>query len=417
MCELKSYTQDYLDTLYTGHAYHKIKVKFGSVEVVDNIVKMKYISMMHDGDSVTFGNSCAAQVELTIDSPPSNATSKNVTIDLGVEIDDGDDETENEIEWVALGKFVITDKKIEKTQITYIMYDYMASKLNKRYRSFLDWSGGVNMSDIEEEITGATGIEFSFGTAMYDDGVNLTINSFPRQCTYRDMIGFMAGMTGRDAVINADGEIEYRCYKEVADFSIGADSVYEDEYKKNEEDSFNFKKVECKVSDNDEDIVESTARTATGAFSIISVANPYITQSIMTDYIYPASGRTKSKFFTTNFTPTEIKMIGNPAIEVGDVIKIYEDSTHWNWAYVMKITHEYDGGLITTIESTSETEEAQALQYVSPTSGGSSGGGGGNITVDSAMSSTSTNPVQNKVIYAYIGDIGSVLDAIQGEVI
>lgn len=39
------------------------------------------------------------------------------------------------------------------------------------------------------------------------------------------------------------------------------------------------------------------------------------------------------------------------------------------------------------------------------------------ITVDSTLSSISTNPVQNKVIYETIGDINSVLDAINGEVI
>ena len=39
-------------------------------------------------------------------------------------------------------------------------------------------------------------------------------------------------------------------------------------------------------------------------------------------------------------------------------------------------------------------------------------GGGTAITVDSALSSTSENPVQNKVIYAVIGDIETLLAAI-----
>lgn len=41
-------------------------------------------------------------------------------------------------------------------------------------------------------------------------------------------------------------------------------------------------------------------------------------------------------------------------------------------------------------------------------------GGGSQITVDSALSSTSTNPVQNAVIYAAIGDIEAALQAING---
>lgn len=41
-----------------------------------------------------------------------------------------------------------------------------------------------------------------------------------------------------------------------------------------------------------------------------------------------------------------------------------------------------------------------------------SSGGGGTITVDDALSSTSENPVQNKVIYAAIGDVESLLAAL-----
>lgn len=43
----------------------------------------------------------------------------------------------------------------------------------------------------------------------------------------------------------------------------------------------------------------------------------------------------------------------------------------------------------------------------------------GNVTidVDSALSPTSENPVQNKVIYETIGDINTALDIINGEVV
>ena len=43
--------------------------------------------------------------------------------------------------------------------------------------------------------------------------------------------------------------------------------------------------------------------------------------------------------------------------------------------------------------------------------------GGASITVDSELSTTSENPVQNKVIAGAIGDISTALDAINGEVI
>lgn len=44
------------------------------------------------------------------------------------------------------------------------------------------------------------------------------------------------------------------------------------------------------------------------------------------------------------------------------------------------------------------------------------GGGGSSVTVDAAISETSTNPVQNKVIKAYIdaqvGNINTILETI-----
>ena len=40
--------------------------------------------------------------------------------------------------------------------------------------------------------------------------------------------------------------------------------------------------------------------------------------------------------------------------------------------------------------------------------------GGGSITVDSALSSTSTNPVENRAIYAVVGDIEAALQSING---
>ena len=38
------------------------------------------------------------------------------------------------------------------------------------------------------------------------------------------------------------------------------------------------------------------------------------------------------------------------------------------------------------------------------------GGGGGSITVDDAISSTSTNPVQNKVVTAALSDISATIN-------
>lgn len=40
------------------------------------------------------------------------------------------------------------------------------------------------------------------------------------------------------------------------------------------------------------------------------------------------------------------------------------------------------------------------------------GGGGGSVTVDASLSSTSTNPVQNKAVYAAIQEINTALTGV-----
>ena len=44
------------------------------------------------------------------------------------------------------------------------------------------------------------------------------------------------------------------------------------------------------------------------------------------------------------------------------------------------------------------------------------GGGGASITVDDALSPDSTNPVQNRVIFAYLEEATSVLEQILGSI-
>lgn len=70
-----------------------------------------------------------------------------------------------------------------------------------------------------------------------------------------------------------------------------------------------------------------------------------------------------------------------------------------------EITHK-DINLLTQKASVAGTEKIPVsdTEYITPEQIAALGGGGSSITVDSALSSTSTNPVQNKVIYSALGN-------------
>ena len=76
-----------------------------------------------------------------------------------------------------------------------------------------------------------------------------------------------------------------------------------------------------------------------------------------------------------------------------------------------KATKDGDGNIIadTYAKKTELNSYVKTVNNVKPDSSGNvnitvSGGGGSNVTVDTTLSSTSTNPVQNKVIYSALSD-------------
>lgn len=115
------------------------------------------------------------------------------------------------------------------------------------------------------------------------------------------------------------------------------------------------------------------------------------------DDIYMADGISSLKWYS-----------GSPSFVVASI----NSKRYTGEAYTaQKATKDGDGNVITSTYAT-KTELSscvKSVNNVTPDENGNvsisvSGGGGGNITVDSALSSTSTNPVQNKVIKGALDD-------------
>ena len=74
-------------------------------------------------------------------------------------------------------------------------------------------------------------------------------------------------------------------------------------------------------------------------------------------------------------------------------------------------------GDLSALTTTAKTDLVSAINEVNAKEGG--GGGGGSVTVDDALSTTSTNPVQNKVLTARINsldsDVGTLRTSVQGK--
>lgn len=124
-----------------------------------------------------------------------------------------------------------------------------------------------------------------------------------------------------------------------------------------------------------------------GTYWTSSTAQPYVGFSVQNNY--NANSRGYYKFYTPRVTDVKTSfpnVSGNTAVTFYAPLGFKVDSS--------------------TIVKTDNTGVVDLSSYI----GG--GGGGGSVTVDTELSSTSTNPVQNKVIYQAIGDIAQLLSNI-----
>ena len=106
------------------------------------------------------------------------------------------------IEYKKLGLFTFERPEINDGQNRYKGYDRMMYKFNMLYSTAL--TGAHKTSEYMAEIARRTGVPFV--SALED----ITITMLPGY-TYREVIGYIAALHGANAIINDEGNLEFRC--------------------------------------------------------------------------------------------------------------------------------------------------------------------------------------------------------------
>jgi hypothetical protein len=120
----------------------------------------------------------------------------------------------------------------------------------------------------------------------------------------------------------------------------------------------------------------------------------------------PATGGGASKL-------AQLSDVSLDDLAAGQMLKYNATSEVWENADSLFELVAVSGGYAVHVKDTlSDGSSIKGIYSDGYVSAGGLSTGGGTITVDTALSSTSTNPVQNKVIYAAIGDIETLLAAI-----
>lgn len=313
------------------------------------VESVKNFTITSGAEEITIGSAVASYVQATIENKGIALSGKEVSLEIGVEVDGA-------MEYIPMGLYTIQNPKIESNKVTFTAYDRLASKCNGAYYSKLGYP--VDAVDILAEISTMTGVAIDTSTLQrgiqinqraiieesdYDEEteesevITTYVNPFDGY-TYKETIGFIAGLFGKFAVCGRTGMIEFRWYRDIS-YEIQSNIFYND--LQETEESFSIERLTCDNSDQ----TLSSGSGATG----ISMQNPVMTQSILDGVCNAVQGLV--------FTPAALRFIGDMRLDIGDIATaVKNDSTKFTIP-IISLTTSYDGGLMQTIASYGNTAE------------------------------------------------------------
>lgn len=298
-------------------------------EHTEALNNFKFLNMINPNNEITIGNTCASSVTFSIYMPTISLENKEITIFEGVKVG-------TEINYIKLGIFTVTKQTSDGEYTSYEAYDRMY-KADMPY--FSDMTFPSTDKAILGEVCGKLGISLATNIVTAH-----TISDKPQGYTYREIIGYMAMLQGCNAVINSDGNLELRWYKD-SGYVLNGHKYYQQGVTFTTSKDFIIQKLTCNNTKSGS--TEQSQITSGDGATGLSFANPFMTQAIL-DEVYKKIGNFQ-------FRPLTVKFVGDYRLEVGDIITVNKNGVDYK-VPIMQITHECDGGLMDTVASIGQSD-------------------------------------------------------------
>lgn len=340
------------NTLAGNSRCMRAKLVCGSEVIDSGIQSIKLVQQANaDNETVSIGGAVSAYAEISIYKPLRLVTRKEYTLYIGAVLPD------DTVEYCKMGLFTPKKPQEDDGLLTFKAYDRMVSRLWKAYYptvSKYPADGKEILANISKQCGIAIanlsslpdGIKVGWGTAYNEDGSVMKVPPFTA-CTIREALSYLAQMYGAFATINRDGEIEFRWY-EATSYEVPANRSFDDIVCA--EQVYKLQGISCTV--NDKTIMAGTV-------SSIQIENSYMTQSILNSVYKKIGG--------FSFLPTTFSFLGDPRLDLGDIITVYRRDGTAIKVPVMSITFDFDGGLSTEVGSYGSDVEEGEDQVKGPT--------------------------------------------------
>lgn len=208
-----------------------------------------------------------------------------------------------------------------------IAYDCM-KRLDKDYATSLLYPN--NLTNVFNEVLSKCGI--TKGTVTIP---NVTIQNQLVGTTYRDVFSECCKIMGCNAMATRDNKLLLKWFDNTG-AKIMADNQYSQEIGKN---YYTVSTFVCIKSDG----------------SVVTSGNSNRTLSFTSDYVTKERLDTIAGNCAMSYKSCEIDMIGDPTIDIGDIIQVEDTSGNLHEIAVMDDSFYFDGGCKNTIKSIAET--------------------------------------------------------------
>lgn len=280
------------------------------------------------------------------------------------------------IEWIPMGYFTIKEQKKDRNLLTFTAYDRLESKLAKAYKSKIT-NYPVESKEFLTDISEQTGVEFD--TSKLSDSLMidkiLTVNDQSGEKTYKEpfdgftmqqVVGYFAQLHGRFATCDRNGKVTFRWYEALTTDHSGKIGDTAGSYLKDQNLSFIYNTIEflkeshtylIKTNRYFDDLLQSETMCQISGISCDTENNHYESgTNINTNLSNPVMtqewlNKILKKIKDMSYYPVSFSFMGDPRLDVGDVVTIVDAKNNLIDVPVMQHTITFDGGLLSEVAS------------------------------------------------------------------
>ena len=350
-------SENFKNAVYGDSRTFLAKISDGANSASEEILSLKQTSRSVADDCISIGGAVSSYVEVKMRDRGFTLDGTELEISIGMTID-------SEPEWVPLGIFTAQKPKSDNGVVTFTAYDRIQTRMSGAFISELTYP--CDGKAVLAEMAKKTGVPIittnlpdgvmvpkravSTDSIVDESGNPVTVTKYVTPFdgyTYREALSYIAQFYGMFATMDRVGNVVFRWYS-AADCSISADRYYDDLTLG--ESVFTVEKIICQAGNDTLSAGEGTA--------CMQLENPVMTQERLT--------AVHQQIKVLEFLPASVSFLGDPRIDVGDIITVTDKTGNVVKIPVMSLVQDYDGGLLSEVQSFGKVE-SESLQNKGPT--------------------------------------------------